>query len=507
MNRFLPLFLITLLASLAACSDDTAPVEAVDAGQDRGSSNRNDRDTGTTTPDTGTTTPDTGTTTPDTGTPDVVSTPDETTTPDTGTPDVIDTPDETVEDVSTADITTDAGTVPTDTTLFPDLEIGVPDTGSDAGTDTVSTDAADAGDVAVAEGTCESPIILDDFPLGDEGGIWGGPSVWGDTATSIFAPSCGNDDNQGTTPEDVFMFTPPSAGLYFFAAGSHPEFEEVDPIISIWSDCGTTELACGDDVIPVLVTDSFLYLELGTDPVYIGVEPYSALDEENTGVYYIVAGEATAGEQGATCDVATRDGTDSTGILFPNDASMACDWDAGFACFDGEGDDGADTDSCSDVAAAPVIDTITSTLVTGHVTVEDDEHCGNQFDPGTTADYATFTIAGTADSGIIAVGFAHEGLEDHGGLYGLDGDEDAGDLTEGAYEVSITLCLDPSEGVAETAALLGGPATLRIVDRLALDDGWHPDLFFMGFEDDEGDLNVVPLGLVSEAEEHTVVSE
>ena len=335
MKRCLFFLAVATLMLFTACSDDSTtsdPTGTVDAGVDRGTTNR---DTGGTPQDDTGTTNDPGLTVPDQGRPDVVI-------PDEGRPDE-GNPDTGVEDTGGL-ITPDSGG-----SLLPDLGITPPDMGieddaplTDADDDTdltidVSTDVdmdlgpdADMG----TYGTCANPINMNDLVL-EADTTWGEAFVLYDTAASAFAPSCATSAGRGATAEDVFSFTPPAAGRYYVIAGPHPDVNpDVDVVVSVWSDCGTTELACNDDVIPSVRRDSLLYVDLGTDQVFIEVEPYS--EDQNGEVYFVIIGKAEAGVDGATCDVLRDDGTDDSPITHPFDVASGCDWDAAFACEDGE---------------------------------------------------------------------------------------------------------------------------------------------------------------------------
>ena len=486
MKQCLTFLAIAALMLFNACSDDTVPAEGTgttDAGADRGSTNR---DTGTTEPDTGTPNDDPVTTIPDEGTPDLSQ-------PDLGTPD-LGTPD-------TAPLEDTGGLIDPDGggSLLPDLGITPPDLGVDDApvgdvTDGGGPDAdAGSGDPL---GTCANPVILNDYELDTD--IWGEAFVFYDTAGTDFGPSCATAASRGDTAEDVFQFTPPTAGTYYVIAGPHPDVNpDVDVVLSVWSDCGTTELACNDDVIPGARQDSLLYVELTTDPVFINVEPYS--DEQNGEVYFVIIGKADLGVAEDTCDAQRDDGTDGTPITHPGDVGMACDWTADFACEDGEGNDETDVDVCI-LAPAPTIAMVTSSVVRGHTVTAEDEFCDGRWSEGETADYVQFTITGTASSELYAWSFDNDALPQHSFLFGFGEGEGIPDES-GDYSVTATLCVDPS---TETATLLSSTTTISVIDTLAA-TAYHPDIVFVAvYSLDDELLGIFATGLESNEVPHDV---
>ena len=489
MNRCLIFLAVATLMLFTACSDDTTPeggTGTTDAGADRGSTNR---DTGGT-PQTDRGTNDPGITVPDQGLPDIVQR-------DEGTPD-LGTPDTGVEDTGGL-ISPDGGG-----SLLPDVGITPPDLGveDDApvtdGTDDVTTDlgidlSGDAGDPL---GTCANPINLNDFELDSE--TWGDAFVLYDTAAAAFAPSCATAASRGDTAEDVFSFTPPTAGRYYVIAGPHPDVNpDVDVVLSVWSDCGATEVACNDDVIPTVRMDSLLYVDLGTDQVFIEVEPYS--DEQNGEVYFVIVGKAEAGAAGATCDVLRDDGTDDSPITHPFDVASGCDWDADFACEDGEGADETDTDTCV-LAPAPTIAQVTSSVVRGHTVVEEDELCDITWSAGETTDYVQFVISGTASSELYGWSFVNADLPTRNYLYGIpegDGIPDG----DGNYEITVTLCLDPA---TEIGTALASTSTVSVIDTLAA-TAYHPDTVYVFYYSlDDEFLGLLASGLESNEVPHDI---
>lgn len=528
MNRLLTMISIAALMVFGACGDDTAAGDGAgggetDAGTDRGSSDN--RDTGGGGTDTGGGGTDTGGGGQDTGgNQDTGGTIDTGGNEDTGG--TVDTGEEDTTVAPDFGGSVDAGSVPDGGgSLFPDVDITPPDAGSsDDASDIGSGDAsdggsADAGDVdpgTTPDGTCAMPFVLNDEPIGDAGDTWMIPTLFDLEGDDEIDTECAADDANGTTAEDVFMFTPPEAGVYFFVAADFPPFPEfagdpaveaeVDTIISVWTGCGTDELECNDDVYPVVsegsgVSDSIVYVEVeNVDPIYIGVEPYDS--DSHGGAYLVVAGKAASAAAEATCGVNRFDGTDATAIASPV-AAEGCDWDADVVCVDGEGDDDVDADVC-EARPTPVITSVTHTVTEDYTVGEDDENCPF-FDSGDTVDYVALTVTGTGKSPLLALWFSPQNVDDSADLVPVP---DSGDPdSEGDFTFTTNVCMDP----AITDAVLADTVDIAVLDISGV-DGWHPDTFFFIIpeEDEEGnviDATVFPTGFWSEDFEYDLSGE